>query len=93
MFALTAAVAGALFLLFPKQSLMDKVHAERGNDSLTAGYIAALLRTEPANHELRLLLAEKRYAMGQMALARTPYRSRPRAAVSVSALMAAFAAP
>jgi hypothetical protein len=70
MLGLVASVAGVLYLLFPRQSLLDMVRIEQGNDSLTAGYIAALLRTEPGNHELRLLLAEKRFAMGQMALAR-----------------------
>lgn len=67
---LAACVGGALYLLFPKQSLIQQVQTERGNDQLTAGYIATLLRTEPANHELRLLLAEKRFAMGQLAAAR-----------------------
>jgi hypothetical protein len=67
---LAACVGGALYLLFPKHSLIQQVQSERGNDQLTAGYIAALLRTEPANHELRLLLAEKRFAMGQFDAAR-----------------------
>ena len=66
----TMAVMATLYLLFPRQSLMDTVQREAGNDELTADYIAALLRTEPANFDLRMLLAEKRHALGQTGLAR-----------------------
>lgn len=63
-------VIGALYLLFPRQTLTEKLRSEPGNDQLTADYITALLRTDPANFELRILLAEKRFAMGQIAAAR-----------------------
>ena len=45
MLGIAVAVCGVLYLLFPKQSLLEQVRAEHGNDALTAGYLAALLRT------------------------------------------------
>lgn len=69
----TVAVIVTFYLLFPRQTLTEKLQAGSGsgeNDQLAADYISALLRTEPANFELRMLLAEKRHAMGQPALAR-----------------------
>ena len=66
----TLMVAAGLVLLFPKQALMERLRKETGNDTLTANYLANLLRTEPSNQELRVLLAEKHMAMGKAADAR-----------------------
>lgn len=59
-----------LYLLFPRQALIEQVRLEKGNDALTENYLTNLLRAEPFNHELRILLAEKRFALGQIAAAR-----------------------
>ncbi len=67
---LTAGVLLTLYLLYPRQPLLEGLFASSGGDALNADYIAAMLRNEPGNLELRLLLAEKRHALGQPALAR-----------------------
>ena len=59
-----------LYLLFPRQALIEQVRLEKGNDALTENYLTNLLRAEPFNHELRILLAEKRFALGQIGAAR-----------------------
>ena len=59
-------VAAVLVVLFPRQALIDQVSRTPRNDPLTENYLANLLRTDPHNQELRVLLAEKRYAMGDI---------------------------
>ena len=67
-FALLVCVV--LVLMFPKQALIEQVRNVEGNDQLSAAYIVNLLKTEPRNTELYLLLAQKRVALGEFGEAR-----------------------
>ena len=62
-------VAATLALVFPKRTLIEQVQRESKNDTLALAYLTNLLKTEPGNTELRLLLAEKRLALGNPSLA------------------------
>jgi polysaccharide biosynthesis protein PelB len=56
---LATGVAGALWLLYPRQDLERRL-SEAGNDSaLSANYLHNLLRSDPHNPRLRLLLAKE----------------------------------
>lgn len=57
----------ALVLIFPKQELLRQATREKLGDPLTASYLANLLKTDPANLELRLLLAEHKIHLGELA--------------------------
>ena len=67
---ITVLVAVLLALLFPKQTLLEQVRKDNDNDELTANYLTSLIRTDPHNAELRLLLAEKKYLLREPAAAR-----------------------
>lgn len=54
-----------LVLLFPRRELIDRLRAERRNDELSVSYLANLLTSEPDNDELRVLLAERHFALRQ----------------------------
>jgi Tfp pilus assembly protein PilF len=53
-----------LMLMFPKQSLLQQAAQQRLGDPLTVSYLGNLLRAEPGNIELRLLLAEHKTHLG-----------------------------
>jgi hypothetical protein len=53
-----------LMLMFPKQSLLREAAQQRLGDPLTVSYLINLLRAEPGNIELRLLLAEHKTHLG-----------------------------
>lgn len=55
-----------LALIFPKQELLRQAAREKLGDPLTANYLANLLKTDPANLELRLLLAEHKIHLGEL---------------------------
>jgi hypothetical protein len=55
-----------LVLIFPKQSLLREVSQQRLGDPLTLNYLANLVRAEPGNLELRLLLAEHKTHLGDL---------------------------
>ena len=57
----------SLVLTFPKQELLRQAEREKLGDPLTASYLANLLKTDPANLELRLLLAEHKIRLGDLA--------------------------
>ena len=57
-------VAATLVLVFPRRTLIEQVQLENKNDVLALAYLTNLLKTEPGNADLRLLLAEKRLALG-----------------------------
>jgi predicted Zn-dependent protease len=63
-------VSAVLALLFPRQTLIEQLRGTASDDPLTENYLSSLLRTEPHNYELRVLLAEKRFALGDMRGAR-----------------------
>ena len=55
-----------LALTFPKQELLRQAAREKLGDPLTANYLANLLKTDPNNLELRLLLAEHKIHLGEL---------------------------
>lgn len=70
---MTALAVGALVLVFPKRDLMSLLRDEtdRGNSELTIAYLQNIIRTEPRDLALRLLLVEKLLAANQLDAART----------------------
>ena len=70
---MTALAVGALVLVFPKRDLMSLLRDEtdRGNSELTIAYLQNIIRTEPSDLALRLLLVEKLLAANQLEAART----------------------
>ena len=69
---MTALAVGALVLVFPKRDLMSLLRDEtdRGNSELTIAYLQNIIRTEPSDLALRLLLVEKLLAANQLEAAR-----------------------
>lgn len=63
--AVAGMVVVALVQLFPRQELMERLRAEPRNDELSVSYLANLLTSEPDNDELRMLLAERHFALKQ----------------------------
>jgi hypothetical protein len=66
---LAGMVGGGLWLLYPRQDLERRL-AETENSALSVAYLHNLLRSDPDNPRLRLLLAQRQIAVGQMADAR-----------------------
>lgn len=60
-----AMVLVLLVMLYPRQQLLDRLRAEQRNDELSVSYLANLLTSEPENDELRILLAERHFSLGQ----------------------------
>lgn len=59
-------VAVPLLLIFPEKELAEKVtHAKLG-DPVTVSYLLNLLRTDPHNFELRILLARHQIYLGEL---------------------------
>lgn len=54
-----------LALIQPKQTLIQEAARQRTGDPLTANYLANLLKTDPDNLELRLLLAKQKLQLGE----------------------------
>ncbi len=67
---LTCMMAGGLWLLYPRQALERRL-AEASDSPLSAAYLHNLLRSDPENPGLRLLLARQQILHGEMAQART----------------------
>lgn len=63
---LGAVVTVALVLIFPQERLLQQATRGGTTDALTVSYLANLLRTDPGNVELRLKLAEKKIAIGDL---------------------------
>ena len=69
--ALLASIVGAaLFLLYPRTDLERRL-ARMPESDLSAAYVANLLRSDPNNPTLRLILARRQAALGQFSQART----------------------
>ena len=70
---ITVLAVGALVLVFPKRDLLSQLRDEtdRGNSELTIAYLQNIIRTEPKDLALRLLLVEKLLAANQLDAART----------------------
>lgn len=60
-----------LGMLYPFQTLVDRVVANNRGDPLTTSYLHNLLRTDPDNPELRLVLARQQYAADDLVSARS----------------------
>ena len=62
----------ALVLVFPKSDLLTLLRSEtdKGNRELTISYLRNIIRTEPRDLSLRLLLVEKLMGSGELAAAR-----------------------
>jgi hypothetical protein len=54
-----------LVMIFPKQDLLRQAAQQRLGDPLTIGYLTNLLKADPHNLELRILLAEHRIFLGE----------------------------
>jgi len=62
-----AMVLVLLATLYPRQQLIDRLRAEPRNDELSVSYLSNLLGSEPDNDDLRILLAERHFSLGQTA--------------------------
>ena len=58
---LSAAVCGALWLLYPRQDIERRL-VSAGETELSSNYLLNLLRSDPDNPHLRLLLAQHQIA-------------------------------
>ncbi|MDZ7859004.1 tetratricopeptide repeat protein [Sphaerotilus sp.] len=63
--AVSAMVLVLLVTLYPRQELIERLRGEPRNDALSVSYLANLLSSEPDNDELRILLAERHFALKQ----------------------------
>ncbi|GKS85201.1 tetratricopeptide repeat protein [Acidovorax sp. SUPP1855] len=66
---LASMVGGGLWLLYPRQDLERRL-SETTDIALSVAYLTNLLRSDPDNPRLRLLLAQRQIAVGEMADAR-----------------------
>ncbi|TAN82732.1 MAG: tetratricopeptide repeat protein, partial [Gallionella sp.] len=66
LFGIALMVLAPLALIYPKQTLIQEAARQRLGDPLTANYLANLLKTDPDNLELRLLLAEQNLRLGEL---------------------------
>ena len=66
---LASMVGGGLWLLYPKQDLERRL-SDTADVALSIAYLNNLLRSDPDNPRLRLLLAQRQIVMGDMADAR-----------------------
>lgn len=62
-------VASVLFTIYPHEDLVERVY-EMPEDDITEAYLTNLLRTDPKNPRLRLLLARRQIESGQYAAVR-----------------------
>lgn len=66
--AMTVMVGLALWLIYPRQNLENRL-ADLPESDLTNSYLGSLLRSDPDNPHLRLLLAQRQIAHGEIAAA------------------------
>lgn len=63
-------MALVLMLIFPKKALIEQLSQQRQSNPLTVSYLVNLLRTEPDNHELRMMLVRQKMLLGNWPEAR-----------------------
>ncbi|MDY0105478.1 MAG: tetratricopeptide repeat protein [Giesbergeria sp.] len=63
---LAGMVGGALWLLYPRQDLERRLAVARDDSALSNAYLHNLLRSDPDNPQLRLLLAQRQAAEGEL---------------------------
>lgn len=61
----TALVLAVLVAIFPKDTLLQALRGEARDDRLAVSYLRSLLRTDPGNVDLRLLLATRQLELGE----------------------------
>lgn len=64
-FAFAGAVASVLALSYPHRKLVDQLQRDNLDQSLATHYLINVLKTDPNNEELRLILAEKQIKLHQ----------------------------
>jgi predicted Zn-dependent protease len=77
-------VVGLMVLIFPRQALIQRMVTATEQSELGAAYLDNLLRTDPDNPELRLVLARQQYRSGKLDSAEATLRvafSSPQASV------------
>lgn len=87
---LATMVGGGLWLLYPRQDLERRL-AQTSESALSVAYLHNLLRSDPENPQLRLLLAQRQLAHGELDEARKtlqPALQSPRPEVHREALWA-----
>ena len=62
---LASMVGGGLWMLYPRQDLERRL-AEATESALSVAYLHNLLRSDPQNPQLRLLLAQRQLAHGEL---------------------------
>lgn len=70
----------AMYFLFPKAYIENNLRTHPRPDATTLAYLQLLVRVEPANERLRLLLVREALAAGQLHLAQAafaPWRNTP----------------
>ena len=65
-FLLAGMVGGALWLLYPRQDLERRLASARDDSALSTAYLNNLLRSDSDNPRLRLLLAQRQAAEGEI---------------------------
>ena len=63
-------VLAALVLMYPYRVLLDRVLHDTRGDQLTVNYLRTMLRTDPGNPDLRLMLARQWLSRDEFAAAR-----------------------
>ncbi|WP_232828859.1 tetratricopeptide repeat protein [Simplicispira lacusdiani] len=71
---LAGMVGGALWLLYPRQDLERRLAGARDDSALSTAYLHNLLRSDPDNPQLRLLLAQRQATEGELEQARETLR-------------------
>ncbi|GAA4420085.1 tetratricopeptide repeat protein [Acidovorax lacteus] len=87
---LASLVGGGLWMLYPRQDLERRL-AQTSESALSVAYLHNLLRSDPENPQLRLLLAQRQLAHGELNEARKtlePALQSPRPEVHRDALWA-----
>ena len=63
---LAGMVCAALWLLYPRQDLERRLATAQDDSALSTTYLNNLLRSDPDNPQLRLLLAQRQAAQGEV---------------------------
>ena len=63
---LAGMVVSALWLLYPRQDLERRLASAQDDSALSTAYLNNLLRSDPDNPQLRLLLAQRQAAQGEV---------------------------
>lgn len=70
---LLAGTLVAMYFLYPKAYIENNLHTHPQPDATTLAYLRLLVRVEPHNEKLRLLLVREALAAGQLSLAKEAF--------------------